>query len=167
MPEWVANTPWWVVIGIIVTVAVGFFKFARWTSHVDTRLDTLTDAVQTMQNGLAEVRADIKKILERPVPRTTVDPHSPIQLNDFGREVSTTGSVNEWARTNAPNLEADAVGKEEFEVFDLCVSYVESLFEGDTDFHRIVRATAYQHGTEPEQILKVYQVELRDRLLPR
>ena len=159
MPEWAANTPWWVVLGIVVTLGAAVIKFVRWTGRVDTRLDALT-------KGLDDARADIKKILERLFSRSTVEAHSPIQLTDFGREISTAASANEWARTNAPNLEEEAAGKEEFEVFDLCVLYVERLYEGDQDFQRTVRATAYQHGTEPEQVLKVYEVELRDRLLP-
>lgn len=159
MPEWAANTPWWVVVGIIVSAGYAVVKFVRWTGRVDTRLDDLT-------TGLADARADIKKILERLFSRSTVEAHSPIQLTDFGREISAATSANEWARTNAPNLENEAAGKEEFEVFELCVSYVERLYQEDSEFERTVRSTAYERGIEPEQILKVYQVELRDRLLP-
>ena len=162
MPEWVTNTPWWAVVGLTVTIGYAVIKFARWTSRVDNRLDTLTE---TIRDGLAEVRADIKKILERPANRVAVEGQSPVQLTDFGREISATGQANEWARTHAPKLVADAKGKEEFELFDLCVAYIEGRFKDDPDFARTVRATAYQHGTDAEQVLKVYQVELRDRLL--
>ncbi len=158
MPEWVANTPWWVVLGIIVAAGAAIIRFVRWTGRVDTRLDALT-------KGLDDAHADIKKILERLFSRSPVEARNPIQLTDFGRELSATGSAGEWAQTNAPNLEAEAADKEEFEVFDLCVSYVEDQYGTDPEFQRTVKATAYQHGIEPEQVLKVYQVELRDRLL--
>ena len=162
MPEWAADTPWWVVVGLTVTFGYAIIKFTRWTGRVDTRLDTLSEM---LQKGLDEVRADIKRILDGPTLRNTVAADSPIQLTDFGREISAATSANEWARINVPSLKADAAGKEEFDVFELCVSYVDNLFAHDADFQRIVRATAYQHGIEPEQVLRVYQVELRDRLL--
>ena len=125
---------------------------------MDTRLDALS-------KGLDDVRADVKNVLGRLLNRSTVEAHSPIRLTDLGREISTTGSVEEWARTNAQDLATAADGKEEFEVFELCVSCVERLFAEDAGFQRTIKATAYQHGIEPEQVLKVYQVELRDRLL--
>ena len=162
LPEWAISTPWWVVVGLTVTIGYAIIRFTRWTSRVDTRLDTLTDMIQ---KGLDEVREDIKRILERQGPRDTVEARSPIQLTEFGREISSTSSVNNWARTHAPSLQANVAGKEEFEVFDICVSYVDGLFETDADFQRTVKATAYQHGTEAGNVLKVYQVELRDVLL--
>lgn len=65
----------------------------------------------------------------------------------------------------ASSLIDEAVGKEEFEVFDLCRKLVEKCAAEDSGFGRNVQATAYQHGTDEEQVLKVYQVELRDRVL--
>jgi len=48
------------------------FKFARWTGRVDNRLDSLADMIR---EGLAEVRADIRKIPEA-VNRASVMSHS-------------------------------------------------------------------------------------------
>ena len=90
---------------------------------------------------------------------------SPITLTEFGEEISSAVSANEWAYVQAPELAIFAAGKEEFEVFELCVEHIQSLFSSDSDFQRTVRAAAYQHGTEAEQVLKVYQVVLRDRVL--
>ncbi len=124
------------------------------------------DQVRTdVRNDMDQIRADIKMILF--YQSSPVQSGSPIQLNDFGRAISATGSAHEWAKIHAPNLEGDTAGKEEFEVFDLCVSYVQKHFTDDADFQRTVRATAYQHSTEPEKVLKVYQVELRDCLLAK
>ena len=110
LPEWATSTPWWVVVGLTVTIVYAVVRFTRWTSRVDTRLDTLTDMIQ---KGLDEVREDIKRILERQGPQDTVEARSPIQLTDFGREISSTGSANNWARTHAPNLQVYVSGKDE------------------------------------------------------
>ena len=47
----------------------------------------------------------------------------------------------------------------------MCVAYVAKQFDADAEFQRTVRAGAYELGTEADQIEKVYEVELRDRLL--
>ena len=91
--------------------------------------------------------------------------HSPVRLTDFGRKISAAASAAKWAESHAPNLAREVPGKPEFEVFDLCVAYVEERFEDDEDFRRNVRATAYEYGAELEQVRKVYHVELRDRVL--
>ncbi len=108
MPEGMANTPWWVVLGIVVAVVTALIRGALWAGSVNTRLDSLS---KTVSDGFAEVRADLKKILERQSPPPAVEERSPIQFTGFGRELSATGSAGAWALTNASNLEAEAAGK--------------------------------------------------------
>lgn len=156
MPEWAAQTPWWVVAGLTVTLVFALFRAARWSASTDSRLDTLEGLVK-------EIREDIKKIFNA-LPAQTVKGRSPVQLTEFGEKISTAVSARGWAADHAPNLVAEASGKPEFELFEICVRYVAKQIEDD-DFSRMVRAAAYEHGTEPEQIRKVYEVELRDQLL--
>jgi len=120
MVEWTAITPWWVFVGLVAAIVGSIFKFARWTGRVDNGLDSLADMIR---EGLAEVRTDIRKIPERPTRRPAVESASPVRPADFGKEISTTGSALEWARTHAPDLTADAREKEEFEISDPCVAY--------------------------------------------
>ena len=58
-----------------------------------------------------------------------------------------------------------ARGKKEFEVFELCVEYVEQQIKGHEHLATSMRSGAYRHGTDFEQVRKVYEVELRDTLL--
>ena len=39
------------------------------------------------------------------------------------------------------------------------------LEETDSSFKRIIASTAYNHGIDDDQIRKIYQIELRDRIL--
>lgn len=160
MQEWLFDQTW---IGgaavILVAVATAGYKFSRWTGYVSTTLKSIEENVQ---KGFEEIRTTLYGRLDT---RLVSEARSPIQLSAFGRDVSATGSAHEWARAHAPNLEADLADKEEFEIFDLCAAYVEKLFGDDSKFQRTVQATAYQHCTEPAQVLEVYQIELRDRLL--
>lgn len=102
MPDWVSGTPWWVFLVLTVTVIGFIVSFSRWTGRVDNRLDTLTGSINALtstvaaiQSGLSEVRADIKRILERPTLRSAVKANSPIQLTDFGEKLSATAAAKQ------------------------------------------------------------------------
>ncbi|MCY3878844.1 MAG: hypothetical protein OXF74_06660 [Rhodobacteraceae bacterium] len=156
MHEWVTSTPWWVALGLIVSLGYGFFRASKWFGTTDNRLDALERRVET-------IGEDTKRIFDR-LPTPTVEGRSPIQLTEFGTKISTAAGVKTWAADHAPNLADQVSGKSEFEVFETCVAYVAGQLEMD-GFARTIRQAAYEHGTDAEQVKKVYEVELRDRLL--
>ena len=158
MPDWAANTPWWVVFGLTVTLLLTLFKIARWSASKDNRLGSLEKLV-------AEIREDIKKIFNRLPAPTSVQANSPVSLSEFGEKISSRLSVRAWAAREALSLVDEARGKEEFEIFDTCVAHVKARLEADEELDKAVRAGAYELGTEPEQIRKVYEVELPDEVL--
>jgi len=157
MPEWINEVPWLMLIAGMSLIGA-FGKLIHWMGSTGTRVSMLEKLVKTIQK-------DIKKILERLPPPRVVEEKSPVQLTDFGKVISETGLAKRWARDNAPNLKDNVKGKEEFEIYDICGKYVRQLFDDDEGFQHLVKATAYQHGTNPKDALKVYQVELRDILL--
>ena len=171
MPEWAANPSWWAPASIVGGIALfgAGVKIALWAGKVNTKLGSLGEGLaevrKDFKEGLAEVRADIKKILERQAPPPAVQASSPVQLTSFGEKISAAVSAREWAADHASHLTDEASGKQEFEVFEMCVAYVAEQIEKDESLHRNIRKVAYQLGTEAEQIRKVYEVELRDRLL--
>ena len=160
MSEWGANPSWWAPASIVGGIALfgAGVKIALWAGKVNTKLGSLGE-------GLAEVRADIKKILERQVPPPAVQASSPVQLTSFGEKISAAASAREWAADHASRLTDEISGKQEFEVFEMCVAYVAEQIEKDESLQRNIRKVAYEIGTEAEQVRKVYEVELRDRIL--
>ncbi|MCY4143848.1 MAG: hypothetical protein OXG08_09210 [Gammaproteobacteria bacterium] len=54
---------------------------------------------------------------------------------------------------------------EEFEVYDYCVKYVNKEFSSNKARDLSIRKAAYNHGTEPQKVMHVLVVELRDSLL--
>ena len=107
----------------------------------------------------------IKEILKRLPAPSPVQSRSPIQLTEFGEGISESISAVDQAKNEASYLIDNARGKEEFEIFELCVSFISEKFEKDPEFEKSVKANAYQIGTSEENVLKVYQVVLRDQLL--
>lgn len=120
-----------------------------------------------IRNDMAEIKKILDEILERlPFPPTTA-PSGPIRLTDFGRNVSASLSIGEWAASHAEHLKNDASGKPEFEVFEMCVEHVSGQFDKDLKFRRTIREGAYEQSADVENEMKICAVELRDALLAR
>ena len=88
-----------------------------------------------------------------------------VQLTEYGEKISKTVSVEQWARQEAPNLIEDVKGEEEFEIYDLCIDHISKKFTINPEFTKIVKSGAYQLGTDPETVLKVFNVVLRDAVI--
>lgn len=165
MDDWMIGVAAGGGLTVVITATAAVFKFGKWVGAVNADRGAFKTFMERVEGKFDKIEERLAEIFGRlPPPPATVSA-SPIQLTDFGREISSTGSADDWAHANAYRLAKEAADKEEFEVFDLCVAYVEKVFAEDQDFQRSVRATAYQHGTETEQVLRVYQVVLRDYLL--
>ena len=121
--------------------------------------------MKDVRKDIKKIRSDIEKLFFHLPDKSTVFSKSPVHLTDFGKEISATVNATEWAEEHAPGLVNEARGKPEFEVFDICVRHVTSKFENDMEFNAVVRRGAYEHGTSPQAVMKVYHVELRDAVL--
>lgn len=152
--EWGSNPAiWTIVVSVPLLVSVGI-----WIGSVNSDRKSFKEFMQ-------EVREDIKEILKRMPDPSPVGSNSPIQLTDFGKSISDTISAVDWAKDEASKLIDQANGKEEFEIFELCVSHIDNIFNNNSDFNKSVKENAYKIGTSSENVLKVYEVVLRDQLL--
>ena len=130
MPELVGNPAVWIIAAISAGGVI--FAIGRWVGAVNHDRKSF-DAF------MKEVRDDIKEILTRLSPPPPVASLSPVQLTDFGKKISATVNASKWAEEQAPDLVEAASGKEEFEVFDICVDHVSKAFEDDPDFQKVVQ----------------------------
>ncbi len=153
------------VIAVVISVIVAAARFWRWQGRVDTKLegiDALNETVAGMAKRFEDKFNDI--FLRLPAPQTaTAD--SPLRLTEFGRKISADLDMPQWLDMHQSRVLGITRGMEEFEVFEECVAYVRELEDSDDDFRRRMAATAYNFGTETDQIRRIYQIELRDRLL--
>ncbi len=116
MPGWLTGTPWWVILGLIITILIILFNVGRWTGSVNERLDSLDSRLGSVESIIKEIREDIKQVFGR-LPRKPVEGNSPVRLTEYGERISATVNALEWARLQAPDLANDAKGKEELEIF--------------------------------------------------
>jgi len=148
------------IISIIVALGVLIWRGARWTGKIDT-------SIEGLRSDINQIKNDIKKIFERLPSPKTANSGSPLQLTSFGKKISKEVGACLWAADHANELIDEARGKEEYEIFALCVNYVENKFGNDKELTHTVNVAAYGNGTETEQVLMVYRIELRDCILAR
>ena len=164
MIEWIQNNP--ILTGVVVTAVLGIvgvtvryaFKFGKWKGEVDNDRSSFNDFV-------AEIREDIKRILER-LPRQTEGSASPIRLTELGQKVSTEIGAIALATQLVAELGPCVAGKEAFEIQEACLHFVEHEYEPTPEVDTLIGRVAYNNGLERRQVLRVIGLELRDLLLP-
>lgn len=117
------------------------------------------------QTFAKEIRDDIKKILERIPPPTTLESASPLRLSEIGEKISKSMNAAAWATRVAPSLASDVAGKQPFEIDQFSDKYVETRL--DVDDTAWVAKQAYEAGVTPAAVRAVLRVVLRDELLRR
>jgi len=152
-------------IAVVGVAAVGVvWKAAVWHACVNRDRKKFDTFITKVGDDLKEIRNDIKSIFQK-LPSDAVAGHSPVQLTDFGKKIAKSVKSSDWANQHAPCLIQQAHGKAEFEIFEICTEYISKTFEKEDDFNAIVRKGAYDCGTSTIDVMKVYQVELRDAVL--
>ena len=87
--------------------------------------------------SLKQVEERIANIPDRLLSPALMKTNKPIKLSDFGRKISANLSVDRWAANHALRLVNKASGKQEFEIFEMCVKYVADQFDSDMDLKKI------------------------------
>ena len=151
MPEWGA----YLIIGLAALGAI--FGVGKWVGAVNA--DRIS--FKTFMN---EVRKDIKEILQR-LPAKVVTGQSPVRLTDLGKRVSECLDAPSIVRGLASELIDRVAGKPDYEVQEMCFSYIDEEYTPPPEVETVVRKCAYEHGIERDQVMRVLGVELRDQLL--
>ena len=115
MPEWGA----YLIIGLAALGAI--FGVGKWVGAVNSDRASL-------KQFMDEVRKDIKEILQR-LPAKVVTGRSPVQLTDLGKRVSECLDASSIVQGLAPKLIDLVAGKPDYEVQEICFSYIEEEYE--------------------------------------
>ncbi len=142
--------------------------------EINNRFEQVTRRFEDVARRFEQVTTRIDNLSRRidflSLPKTT-EAQSPIKLNDLGKKISTEHEVRKWVESaHGQSLIEELVKsgvEEEYEIFENCYNYVRNLDETDGDFRRKTSAAAYNSGTSQPEVLKVYQIELRDWVLKR
>ena len=148
----------WVVNPLGIATIIGMLIGAGvWIGSVNTDRTSFKDF-------MAEVRKDIKAILER-LPTPVAAGKSPLQLTGLGNKISKSLKAKDWASNIAQELKEQVVDKEAYDIHDFCFNYVSNEMEASPEQEKLLKACAYEAGVNREQVLTVLAIELRDKLL--
>ena len=168
MPEWAAQTPWWVVVGLVITLVMTIVKISRWTQRVDASIGSVNNRIdslaKTLQEGLAEVRADIRKILHWQASKT-IESESPLRLTEIGRKVSDILDIPSVAEKLLPMLRTQTDGKHPYDIQERCFEYARDEYRPSPEFDARIKQCAYDNGLDRNEVLDVLAIVLRDKLL--
>jgi len=152
-------------IGVLIVAAItGLWRLASWQGYVNSDRDTFKTFMGKIDNTLEDIQSEIKRIFSK-MPSDTIASNSPVMLTDAGQKVSEAAKAPAWAEPHVMPLTGVAKGKEEFEVYDVCMEYVDNEYRGNPEFERSVRAISYEHWISDIDMLKMYSVVLRDAVL--
>ena len=164
--EWANKFPWG-----LLTIAVLIFGAGGWVATTSYSIRSLRETVAELKKTVIEIKktvTEIKGKLDSVLagsPPQMFQFQSPVRLTSIGRKISSDAGAKKWAGEHVSKLMDDASGKEEFEIFELCVKYVKKQHAGDKSLRKTIASKAYEHGVGEDQIRRIFEIELRDKLL--
>ncbi len=153
--DWV-GTP--LIVIVILAIGALFFKFARWTSSVDSDRANLKEFMK-------EVRGDIKKILQR-LPPASISTDSPLRLTDFGKQLAEEADANKIVDRlyESREIEKEVQGKSKYEIQEFCFEYMANKVELLDNEAKIIQRCAFNNGISHKDISRVLGIVLRDKI---
>ena len=142
----------------IVVVLTALTAFGRWCIRAITREDIDT-AIQKVKDEIIGLLAE-----RLPPPRVDIS-KSPRALSDFGKEVSQHAKVDVWVAAHAQRVPEEIADKEEFEIEEIAIKYVRDQYNNSSEFQRDINRSAYDKGITPNNVMTVFEIELRDALM--
>ena len=137
---------------------------AKWIGEVNADRNSFNKFMEQVGRDLSQIRKDINQIYGQ-LTTPAVGSDSPIKLTGHGEKISDEWGAKEWVKQHAKALQNHALGKEEFEIYELCQDYIENQYRFTTEEKRKLHSLAYENGTTISQVYNVLIVELRDCLL--
>ena len=150
VPQWLENPLLWLAV---VSGLIG----------IGIRVGKINEHRSTVSTFMEEIRKDIKTILGRLGPATT-QTASPIRLTDLGRSISDALGASAWAADRVADLAERIADMPAYDIQVLAFEYVEE-FTPDEAMEDRIKQCAFENGLKRKQVLDVFAIELRDRLL--
>ena len=152
-------------IAIVLFVLKRALDWAEWKGKADKSITSTEGSIKDIKKDIRTIQEDIKRLFSI-FPSNPFTTDSPIRLNDLGKTISSELDASDWAKGEAESLIDEVRGKQPFEIQDYCFEYVNGRRYLNSE-DRIYRAqdSAYNHGLELGQVLRVVGIELRDALL--
>ena len=146
---------------LLVAIIRGLMKYSEWKGGVNSDRKSFSEFIKETKGILEEIRNDIKQIFHKLDP-PVAESKSPMQLTEYGEELSQKLNAQDWAERTAPTVLAKVSGKQPFEIHNFCKDFVQ---EFSVKTHPDVFERSYESGITDENMKIVLAIVLRDELL--
>ncbi len=168
MLSWVAPAVYMIAVGLLVGAgAIVWFliEHSRWRGSVDTDRTHFKRFIEKIGSKIEQMQRQIEQILNHVAANNLMAPGSPLTLTDLGKKISAQLGAKEWTERHAARL--DTAGMNAYKVQELCFAYVkdEDRRPFSDDEQETIQGVASENGQETEQVVGVFAIELRDKLL--
>ncbi len=154
MSNWLSNP---VTYLLIISIASALITIGIWIGNVNSDRTTCKKFIE-------EIRNKIDTILGR-LPGPLIAKSSPLSLSELGASVSREIGAKDVAKNLSPEIKDRVLGKEPYEVHDICWDYVKYEFKPSNELFKKIKAYAYEKGFPSGMVFEVIAIELRDILL--
>ena len=172
MPTWLA-----ILIGAAVTLTGVFATWgtlglklldswdgaAKWKGEVDADRKSFKKFMERIGRDISALRDELRTYFleER---RPLIRPGSPLELTEYGKEISKELSGETWASTISGSVTDKLRDSDAYEIQQFCFGFVESAEYSDEE-RTLIREIAYRHGLTEGNILRILAIEIRDKVL--
>ena len=154
------------LLGFVVTIGTIIYNKGEWKGTVKAALEKLAGEVAALTKRVDKI---YEIFFERGVAKTLAV-HSPLGLNDLGKNIAETLNLESLAERHALVIKARTATLDPYEIQQLCFKYVQNelvteLRETSPEQFQEISLMAYKHGIPREDVLQIVGVLLRDRIL--
>ena len=166
MGEWYTNPVVWIgAITALVVVGRVVFLIGEWKGNVDNDRRDFKSFMNDIRTELSRIHSRIDDIFGKLGGPATVKTESPITLTDLGQTISEKLGAAAWAAEKAPVLAAQVAESGAYDIQTFAFEYVERDSTFDAATNAQIKQCAYENGLRRKQVLDVFAIELRNRLL--
>ncbi len=159
--------------GLLAAAVVVIVCATRFVTKTNTRLDALEARFARLEKGLKTLSNTVQglqSVLSTKFGASVAQSTSPINLTDYGKEISEKAKADGIATLYADKLKDRVVGMNRYEIQEHCFSYAKNdllkdLKENAPEEYKVITDYAYDAGLEAKKITYVIGIKLRDALL--
>ena len=158
-------------VTLAVAVVGAVFFIGRWmgdvTAFKGAAQETFTSIKNTLSSldmTLTNLDGDLRAIM-RGLPSLTVERGSTLRLTELGRQVSRSVAASALIERVAVDILDDVLEMEPYDIQAFCFDCIRNKLALSVDERNQLKACAFEHGVDLQQVLDVLALELRDMLL--
>lgn len=159
--EWGNNPNTYVAIGMAIGVV---WAAARWVGGVSQFNKSAKDTFDEIKRELRALRDRIDSILYPGHAPESIR-GSRIILTDLGNKIADEVRANDLAEGLSGILSERAIGKNPYEIQELCFDYLENEYQPSAETRNLIQVCAFDNGVKEYNVRRVIALMTRDKLL--